>query len=141
MQANRERRAFARFAFAQQLAAHGLHQLADDAQAQPGGRFAARRTRGEPAITTEHALLVLSGETRALIPDHALHEVTGGPDIKNADRVAAYNGGVNVGQLDFDTTAKPPKVTLHVLDGSGKSVFARKAPMPFPSRTETELSV
>jgi len=45
---------------------------------------------------------------------------------KNPGRVEAYIGGVNVGQLDFDTTAKPPKVTLRVLDRNGAPVIQQE---------------
>lgn len=46
-----------------------------------------------------------------------------GRQEKNPGRVEHYVGGVNVGQLDFDTTARPPKVTMKILDRNGAPVI------------------
>ena len=46
-----------------------------------------------------------------------------GPELKNAGRVASYAWGANVGELEFDTTASPPRVTLRVLDKKDKVVI------------------
>jgi len=46
-----------------------------------------------------------------------------GQKEKNPGRVEHYIGGVNVGQLDFDTTAKPAKVTMKILDRNGAPVI------------------
>ncbi|MCZ6682875.1 MAG: alkaline phosphatase D family protein [Planctomycetota bacterium] len=45
--------------------------------------------------------------------------------VPNQDRRAIYNGGVNVGVLRFDTTAKPPRVEMRVLDVNGDEVIGR----------------
>lgn len=49
-----------------------------------------------------------------------------GPSFKNAERVAAYGDGVNVGVLKFDTLADPPRVELLILDVEGKPVIRQK---------------
>lgn len=46
-----------------------------------------------------------------------------GQEEKNPGRVQHYIGGINVGQLDFDTTAKPAKVTMKILDRNGAPVI------------------
>lgn len=45
--------------------------------------------------------------------------------VPNEDRRAIYTGGVNVGVLRFDTTAKPPRVEMRVLDVKGDEVIGR----------------
>lgn len=45
--------------------------------------------------------------------------------VPNPDRRAIYTGGVNVGVLRFDTTAKPPRVEMRVLDVNGDEVIGR----------------
>lgn len=55
-----------------------------------------------------------------------------GAKEQNPGRVEHYVGGVNVGQLDFDTTAKPPKVVLKVLDNNGAPVISREVRLEKP---------
>ena len=142
-QADAEPGAAARGAFAEQIAAHRVHELLHDAQSKTDGGFARRRTGGKPLITAKHPGLVVRGETVPLILDVTFHVAGGGAD-NDRDLFSQGRKLHGVGENVVEHLVERVRVSLHQGAFAGQGRMHHQPLSAWPAswncRTEREAA-